>query len=227
MWAGVYHVAVRVLLADDHQLFRDGMRGLLEARGFDVVGEARNGREAVEQARRLRPELVLMDLNMPEVNGLAATRLLSAELPDVRVVILTASEDDADLFEAIKSGAQGYIFKNIESAELFRLLDGVALGQPALTPNLARKLLGEFARPAPTQRGPAEDATSLLTEREREVLDLLVQGITTNKDLADRLVVSENTVKYHLRNILDKLHVQNRAQVVAYAVRHGLNTGRG
>jgi DNA-binding NarL/FixJ family response regulator len=217
---------VRVLLADDHQLFRDGMRGLLEARGFDVVGEARNGREAVEQARKLRPDLVLMDLNMPEVNGLAATRLLSADLPDVRVVILTASEDDADLFEAIKSGAQGYIFKNIESAELFRLLDGVALGQPALTPNLARKLLGEFARPAPTQRGSAEDATSLLTEREREVLDLLVQGVTTNKDLADRLVVSENTVKYHLRNILDKLHVQNRAQVVAYAVRHGLNTGR-
>jgi DNA-binding NarL/FixJ family response regulator len=145
----------------------------------------------------------------------------------VRVVILTASEDDADLFESIKSGAQGYIFKNIESAELFRLLDGVALGQPALTPNLARKLLGEFARPAPAQRGPADDATSLLTEREREVLDLLVQGVTTNKDLADRLVVSENTVKYHLRNILDKLHVQNRAQVVAYAVRHGLNTGRG
>lgn len=216
---------MRVLLADDHQLFRDGMRSLLEVRGYDVVGEARNGREAVEQVRRLRPDLVLMDLTMPEVNGLAATRLLSAELPEVKVIMLTASEDDADLFEAIKSGAQGYIFKNIESAELFRLLDGVALGQPALTPNLARKLLGEFARPTQSPRA-AEDAVVPLTDREREVLDFLVQGVTTNKELAERLVVSENTVKYHLRNILDKLHVQNRAQVVAYAMRHGLNSGK-
>jgi DNA-binding NarL/FixJ family response regulator len=217
---------VRVLLADDHQLFREGMRSLLEARGLEVVGEARNGREAVEQARRLRPDLVLMDLTMPEVNGLVATRLLSAELPDVKVVILTASEDDADLFEAIKSGAQGYIFKNIESAELFRLLDGVGAGEPALTPNLARKLLGEFARPSPAPASSVEDAASTLTERERDVLDLLVQGITTNKDLAERLVVSENTVKYHLRNILEKLHVQNRAQVVAFAMRHGMSSTR-
>jgi DNA-binding NarL/FixJ family response regulator len=217
---------VRVLLADDHQLFREGMRSLLEVRGFEVVGEARNGREAVEQARRLRPDLVLMDLTMPEVNGLVATRLLSAELPDVKVVILTASEDDADLFEAIKSGAQGYIFKNIESAELFRLLDGVGAGEPALTPNLARKLLGEFARPSPAPANSVDDAASTLTERERDVLDLLVQGITTNKDLAERLVVSENTVKYHLRNILEKLHVQNRAQVVAFAMRHGMSSTR-
>jgi DNA-binding NarL/FixJ family response regulator len=136
------------------------------------------------------------------------------------VVILTASEDDADLFEAIKSGAQGYLFKNLDSDELFRLLDGVGRGEPALTPGLARKLLGEFARPAPAQ--PPVEGGQGLTEREREVLDLLVQGITSNRELAERLVVSENTVKYHLRNILDKLHVQNRAQVVAYAVRHGL-----
>src|SRR5207248_10365730 len=187
----------------------------------EVIGEARNGREAVDQTRRLGPDLVLMDLNMPELDGLAATRLISAEQPDVKVVILTASEEDAHLFEAIKSGAQGYLFKNLASDELFRLLDGVARGEPALTPALARKLLGEFARPAPAPRVPAELASDL-TDREREVLDLLVQGITTNRELAERLVVSENTVKYHLRNILDKLHVQNRAQVVAYAVRHGM-----
>jgi DNA-binding NarL/FixJ family response regulator len=213
---------MRVVIADDHQLFRDGLRSLLEARGIEVIGEARDGREAVDQARRLSPDVVLMDLSMPQVNGLAATRLISAELPSVKVVILTASEDDADLFEAIKSGAQGYLFKNVESEEFFRLLEGVARGDPALTPGLARKLLGEFARPAPPAQTSVAERPVVLTDREREVLNLLVQGVTSNRELAERLVVTENTVKYHLRNILDKLHVQNRAQVVAYAVRHGM-----
>ena len=212
---------MRVVISDDHALFRDGLRSLLEARGIEVVGEATNGRAAVEQTKRLRPDVDLMDLNMPEMDGLAATRLISAEQPQVKVVVLTASEDDADLFEAIKSGAQGYLFKNLASDEFFRLLEGVARGEPALTPGLARKLLGEFARP-PTAAQPAVEGPQALTEREREVLDLLVQGITSNRELAERLVVTENTVKYHLRNILDKLHVQNRAQVVAYAVRHGM-----
>ncbi len=216
---------MRLIIADDHPLFRDGLRSLLEAREIDVIGEATNGREAVEQARRLRPDVVLMDLNMPEMNGLDATRLLTAQQPETKVVILTASEDDADLFEAIKSGAQGFILKNLDSAEFFRLLEGVARGEPALTPALARRLLGEFARPTAPRQTLAEDSPQTLTEREREVLDLLVQGVTTNRELAERLVVSENTVKYHLRNILDKLHVQNRAQVVAYAMRHGLVDG--
>jgi DNA-binding NarL/FixJ family response regulator len=215
---------MRVLIADDHALFRDGLRGLLEARGVEVIGEARNGREAVDQARRLSPDVVLMDLHMPELDGLAATRLISAEQPDVKVVILTASEEDAHLFEAIKSGAQGYLFKNLASSELFRLLEGVARGEPALTPALARKLLSEFARPAPAAPAPpaANEGVDALTDREHEVLDLLVQGITSNRELAERLVITENTVKYHFRNILDKLHVQNRAQVVAFAVRHGI-----
>jgi DNA-binding NarL/FixJ family response regulator len=216
---------MRLLIADDHPLFRDGLRSLLEARGIDVVGEARNGREAVEQARRLRPDVLRMDLNMPEMNGLAATRLLGAEQPEVKVVILTASEDDADLFEAIKSGAQGYLFKNLDSEDFFRLLEGVGRGEPALTPGLAKRLLGEFAKPAATARPPAESGPQALTEREHEVLQLLVQGVTSNRELAERLVVSENTVKYHLRNILDKLHVQNRAQVVAYAMRRGMVEG--
>jgi len=213
---------MRVLLADDHALFRDGLRSVLEARGLEVVGEAKNGREAVELNKRLRPDVVLMDLSMPELDGLAATKLILAEQTDARVVILTASEEDADLFEAIKSGAQGYLFKNVQSDELVRSLEGVARGEPALTPALARKLLGEFAKPPAPARTTAVEGYEALTEREREVLDLLVQGITSNRELAERLVVSENTVKYHLRNILDKLHVQNRAQVVAYAMRHGV-----
>ncbi len=210
---------MRVLIADDHALFRDGLRSLLEARGIDVVAEARNGREAVELARRERPDVVLMDLAMPEVGGLAATRIISADLPDVRVVVLTASEEDADLFEAIKSGAQGFLPKDIEARRLIDLLDGVTRGEAALTPGLARKLLDEFAQPGVARQ---EHASTGLTDRERDVLELLVQGVTSNRELAERLVVSENTVKYHLRNILAKLHLENRAQVVAYALRNQL-----
>ena len=212
---------MRVLIADDHLLFRDGLKSLLEARGVEVVAEAQNGKQAVEMARHFKPDIVLMDLTMPEMGGLDATRVLTADESDTRVVVVTASEDDADLFEAIKSGAQGFIPKNLEASQFFELLDGVTRGEPALTPGLARKVLREFAKPPEEPREEERTATTL-TEREREVLELLVQGITSNKELAERLVVSENTVKYHLRNILDKLHVQNRAQVIAYALRHRL-----
>jgi DNA-binding NarL/FixJ family response regulator len=212
-------MTVRVVIADDHLLFRDGLKSLLEARGVDVVAEAKNGKQAVEMARHFKPDIVLMDLTMPEMGGLDATRVLTADESDTRVVVVTASEDDADLFEAIKSGAQGFIPKNLEASQFFELLDGVTRGEPALTPGLARKVLREFAKPPEPKE---EKSATALTEREREVLELLVQGITSNKELAERLIVSENTVKYHLRNILDKLHVQNRAQVIAYALRHRL-----
>ena len=211
---------MRVLIADDHTLFRDSLRSLLASRGFEVIGEAREGREAFELARRLQPDIVLMDLAMSGLDGLAATRLISAEMPQVKVVVLTASDDDAQLFEAIKSGAQGYLLKNIESRELFALLEGVGRGEPALTPQLAAKLLQEFARPPrPAVESHDPDA---LTDREREVLELLVGGITSNRKLAQKLGVSENTVKFHVRNILDKLHLNNRAQVVGFALRHGI-----
>jgi DNA-binding NarL/FixJ family response regulator len=211
---------LKVIIADDHALFRDGLRSLLEAHGTEVLAEASNGQEALEMARLYRPDVVLMDLNMPVMNGLDATRMISAETPEVRVVVLTASEDDTDLFEAVKSGARGYLPKNLEARELFGFLDGVLKDEPALTPNLARKVLGEFAK-GPTQE-PGEASGAALTDRERDVLELLVSGVTSNRDLAERLFVSENTVKYHLRNILFKLHLKNRAQVIAYAVRHGL-----
>jgi DNA-binding NarL/FixJ family response regulator len=212
---------MKILIADDHALFRDSLRSLLEAHGLEVIGEARNGREAVELAGRLRPDVVLMDLSMPEVDGLAATKLISADLPDVKVIVLTASDEDATLFEAIKSGAQGYLLKNLESEAFFTLLEGVDRGEPALTPVLARKLLQEFARPAQSPAPPhAPNSPDALTEREREVLELLVAGVTSNRKLAKQLGVSENTIKFHVRNILDKLHLHNRAQVVGYAIRH-------
>jgi DNA-binding NarL/FixJ family response regulator len=211
---------MNILIADDHTLFRDSLRSLLEARGLCVIGEARNGREAYELARQLRPDVVLMDLSMPELDGLAATRLISADLQDVKVVILTASDEDAKLFEAIKSGAQGYLLKNLESDEFFALLERVGKGEPALTPVLARRLLQEFAKPVRAPESVLDP--DALTDRESEVLELLVQGVTSNRKLAQQLGVSENTVKFHVRNILDKLHVHNRAQVVSFALRHGM-----
>ncbi len=216
---------MRILIADDHTLFRDSLRSLLTAHGFEIVGEAREGGEAIELTRHLKPDLVLMDLSMPGLEGLAATRLISAEMPQVKVVVLTASDDDAKLFEAIKSGAQGYLLKNLESKEFFALLEGVGRGEPALTPLLASKLLQEFARPPrPVAESHDPDA---LTEREREVLELLVRGVTSNRKLAKNLGVSENTVKFHVRNILDKLHLHNRAQVVGFALRHGMVASPG
>lgn len=211
---------MKILIADDHSLFRDSLKSLLTTRGLEVIGEASDGRETLEQVRRLEPDIVLMDLAMPGIGGLAATRLISAEHPQVKIVILTASDDDTNLFEAIKSGAQGYLLKNVAADEFFALLEGVERGEPALTPLLARKLLQEFARPVQPV-APARDPDAL-TEREREVLELLVQGVTSNRRLARQLGLSENTVKFHVRNILDKLHLHNRAQVVGFALRHGM-----
>lgn len=218
---------IRILLVDDHPLFRQGLKSLLTVSGMEVVGEASDGTEAIAKVRELHPDLVLMDLLMPGMGGLEATRLIKAERPELPVVILTASEEEADLFEAVKSGAQGYLLKSLDPATVIELVRGAAEGEPALTPQLAAKLLAEFARvggreraqplPPAAPEGPVEP----LTAREREVLELLVSG-ASNKEIARALVVSENTVKYHLKNILQKLHLQNRAQVVAYALRHGL-----
>jgi DNA-binding NarL/FixJ family response regulator len=207
---------MRILVADDHALFRDGLRSLLGTQGHEVVAEAKNGREAIELTKKIQPDLVLMDLSMPEMDGLTATRTLTADLPNVKVVVLTASDDDASLFDAIKAGAQGYLLKNLEADDFFSMLDRASRGEPALTPNLARKLLQEFAKPPEAAAETDQDA---LTVREREVLELMVEGVTSNRKLAKRLGVSENTVKFHVRNILDKLRLHNRAEAVGYALR--------
>ncbi len=213
---------MRILIADDHSLFRDGLRSLLQAEGHEVIGEAKNGKEAVALASELQPDLVLMDLQMPELDGLAATKLIVGAMPEMKVVILTASEEESKLFEAIKSGAQGYLLKNLEAEEFFDLLERAHRGEPALTPALARKLLQEFAKPSEAAVAPASTSPDDLTAREREVLELMVEGITSNRKLAKRLGLSENTVKFHVRNILDKLRLHNRAEVVGYALRHGI-----
>ena len=208
---------MRILIADDHPLFRDGLRSLLESRGFDVVGEARNGTEAVTMAQELTPDIVLMDVSMPETDGIEATRQLTEAAPDLRVVVLTASENDATLFEALKAGARGYLMKNLEAEEFFSLLEAAERGEPALSPRLAARVLQEFARGDAQKSDPDE-----LTSREREVLELMADGVTTNRRLAKRLEVTENTVKFHVRNILDKLRLHTRAEAVSYALRKGI-----
>lgn len=210
---------MRVLLADDHALFRAGIASLIEVWGLEVVGQAATGLEAVEQARRLRPDLVLMDITMPECGGLEATRLIKTELPETRIVIVTMSDDDADLFEAIKSGAEGYLLKATSEEELSGALTRIAAGQPTLSPGLAEKIVEEFARIA--RDAPAKTDDSCLSAREREVLTLVAGG-ATNREIAAELVVSENTVEFHMRNILAKLHASNRTQAAAYAIRSGL-----
>jgi DNA-binding NarL/FixJ family response regulator len=211
----------RVLVVDDHILFRRGVQAVLAARSdIEVVGEASDGLEAVALARETMPDVILMDITMPGCNGLEATRRIKAEMPYVKVFMLTVSEDSEDLFEAIKSGAQGYLTKDLKAQQLFDALEGVARGEAAFSGAIAAKILREFER---TVRGTRQDlgATEALTEREREVLQLVAQG-KSNLEIAQALVISESTVKNHLRNILGKLHLRNRIEAAVYAVRQGL-----
>jgi DNA-binding NarL/FixJ family response regulator len=210
---------VRILLADDHALFRDGVASLLGAWGHEVVGQAADGPSAVVLTRELRPDLVFMDVAMPG-GGIDATREITAEHPETAIVMLTASEAMDDLFAAIQAGARGYLLKNLDAAELHAMLDAIERGEAAITPAIAVRIMAELARPEhggpPTPRGPDS-----LTDREIDVLRLVVAG-QRNKEIAAALGISENTVKFHLRNILDKLHAQSRAEAVARAVREGL-----
>lgn len=211
---------MRILLVDDHALVRDGIASLLRAHDIDVVGEASDGLEALEKARQLKPDIVLMDINMPRCNGLEATRLIKTEMPEIKVIMLTVSDDDEDLFEAIKSGAQGYLLKNIRADEFLAFLDGVSKGEAAISPLLATKIIEEFSRQVAKGSKPQEPKSEL-TDRETDVLKLVASG-ALNKQIASTLNITENTVKYHLRNIMEKLHLNNKAQVAAYAVSKGI-----
>lgn len=212
--------SMTVLLVDDHALFRDGIASLLAAWGMRVVGQASDGREALVKAKATRPDLILMDVKMPNCNGLEATRLIKAEMPEVKIVMLTVSDDEQDLFEAIKAGAQGYLLKDLRGEEFMEMLAGVSKGEAAISPALAAKILAEFSRRS-SRPAPAPPLREELSQREGEVLDLIAQG-QTNKDIGAGLFVSENTVRYHIRNILAKLHLRNRTQAAAYAAQQGL-----
>jgi two-component system nitrate/nitrite response regulator NarL len=212
---------IRVLLVDDHLLFRKGIASLLSAEeGFEVVGEAADGVEAVEKASVLMPDVILMDLNMPQMTGLETTRRIKEALPYTRIVMLTISEEEQDLFEAVKVGAQGYLLKKIEPKALFSTIRAVMRGEASFSRAMATKLLREFARRANrTAASPAESAD--LTAREKEVLGLVAHG-KSNKEIAATLDVAENTVKNHLKNILEKLHLENRVQAAMFALKSGI-----
>lgn len=211
---------LRILLVDDHVLFRKGISSLIASRrDMKVVGEANDGFEAIERVREIQPDLILMDIDMPKCNGLEAVKRIKQDTPEAQIIMLTVSDDDDSLFQAIKNGARGYLLKDLEPHRLFEMLEGVRQGEAPISGVMAAKILQEL-------RHPDEDAeqsidVDALTSREIEVLELVVQG-ATNKEIAETLVITENTVKIHLRNILEKLHVQNRVQAAVYAVREGL-----
>lgn len=211
---------IRILLVDDHVLFRKGIASLISPRkDMKIVGEASNGLEAVKVAKETVPDVILMDIHMPHCNGLEAVKIIKKEMPQVEVVMLTVSDNDEDLFQAIKNGAKGYLLKILEPQQLYEMLDKIRQGEAPLSGTMAARILQEFRQPLASEikRGPADE----LTFREIEVLEEVVKG-ASNKEIADILNITENTVKIHLRNILEKLHVQNRIQAAVQAVREGL-----
>lgn len=208
---------MRVLVADDHSLFRDGIVSLLEAAGHEVIAEVGDGRKAVEAALELKPDLVLLDITMPVMDGPQALRKIKAALPETRVVMLTVSDEDSLLLDSVSAGASGYMLKSLTSEEFLNLLQGLERGEAALTGKMTARLIkGVADRPQPREEPP--DALSM---REIELLELVAAGLS-NKAIADKLSISENTVKYHMKNILQKLAAKNRTEAVTQAIRAGL-----
>jgi len=210
-------IEMRLMLVDDHLIFLEGLQYLLGTYGIEIAGTAGNGREALEKARALKPDIILMDIKMPGLSGLDALKLIKAEMPDIKVVMLTTSEEDEDLFNAVKCGASGYLLKNTNAKELVGILSDIEKGEASFHPELAAKLLKEF-RSRDTEKTMQNEE---LTMRQLEVLELVAKGIIY-KEVGEKLGLSERTVKYHMAKILEQLHLENRAQVIAYAARIGL-----
>ncbi len=214
---------IRVLICDDHAVFRRGLMLVLELEdGVEVVGEASDGEEAVAMATELVPDVVLMDVRMPRVNGIEATRSLAELLPATRILMLTVSDEEGDLYEAVKAGASGYLLKEISIEEVAEAVRSVMAGNSLITPSMASKLLTEFNELARQAEGrPSPTHPPRLTGRELDVLRLMATG-RSNREIAAELFISENTVKNHVRNILEKLHMHSRMEAVMFAVKENI-----
>jgi DNA-binding NarL/FixJ family response regulator len=221
---------MKVLLVDDNRLMLEGLQNLLEAHHIEVVGTAADGLASVDLARNLKPDVILMDIRMPRCDGLSATRLIKAEMPEVKIIILTTSSEDEDLFEAVKSGACGYLLKSMDTDELVEALEQAMQGTPPFSPGLAARLLDEFTRLSQPNFDVSSNSASetssdevggVLKPRQIEVLKLVADGLSY-KEIGVRLFLSPRTVKYHMEEIMNRLHLENRAQVLAYAGKIGL-----
>lgn len=210
---------MKVLIADDHPLLVDGLCSLLAAHDIEVVATVGDGHAAVDEALRLKPDLVLMDISMPVMDGLAATRLIKAQAPEMRILILTTSAEDKSLFEAIKSGACGYLLKITRGPDLIDAMRGIEQGIPPFSPGLAGRLLREFASPSLEEK--TDKPRTSLSDRQEGILHLVSEGYTY-KEIGLKLSLSEATVRYHMGEVMRLLHLKNRSQVIAYAAQHGL-----
>ena len=216
---------MKVMLVDDHILFLEGLKYLLETYGINVVGKAKDGNEALAKAHILNPDIILMDIRMPNCDGLEAVKQFNAELPNIKVIMLTTSEDEEDLFNAIKYGASGYLLKDTDGEKLVEYLEDLENGELPLSPGLALRLARELRRIKKEDNSLLDDKHDSmdpeLSCRQIEVLELVSKGLTY-KEVGDRLGISERTVKYHIDKIIDLLHLENRAQAIYYAAEKGL-----
>ncbi len=210
--------SIRIVIADDHRMLREGLSRSMSDHGFTVLGEARDGDEAVDMALELQPDVVLMDVTMPKLSGIEATKMIHQQSPEIRIVMLTMHADQAILADAVRSGASGYLVKDCSTDEIAMAIESVAVGETALSPKLAATLLAEVRR----QERPVE-AERLITRREEEVLQLIADGCST-PEVAERLYISQKTVKNHLASIYQKLDARDRTQAVLQAVRMGIVT---
>lgn len=211
---------IRILLADDHTILRAGLKMMLNAQpNMEVIGEAQDGRQALQEARRLEPDIILMDITMPDINGIEATRQIKRQFPDVKILVLTMHEHDEYVFQALQAGASGYMLKEAADTELITAIHVIRSGQFYLSPTAQSVVVGDYLQRVRT--GEERDSYSTLTEREREILKLVAEGLTNNQ-IAERLVISPKTVDTHRTHIMDKLNMHSRAELIKYAMRRGL-----